>query len=812
MTDSQLGPSKDNSEEIRQRAFRLILFLGIAGILAGPVFPLLSGEGATTLSLFTSYGAGIINLIGAYLIHRRRVFLGVMVSVANAAILSLLVISQNSGIGLAVTLTLLLIYLMFLPLILTEEDGLSRLQIGTVLGAAVLILLDVFWPYSRNPVAPTQLTATYLFQGVILLVSAVVLARRFPTFTLRGKLISTMLVVTTASIAVVAIGVNVFTRNALTTEGGKQLEAFSRAQGLLIGELLAREVTSMQALTLDDTLVAALEAQNGSYSSSDEERLAEILAKDSTWANASQNHPYVTAVLNNQVADKMREFSAIFPENSNLLLIDRYGALVAATSATEQYYMAEEPWWEVAYNASFGKTFISDPVMNERSGIGVLQIALPIFSAQSSGPSRLIGILYSNYSLKALEDLMVSSQVGETQSITVHLPGFQLALDDEDNLQIYAEELISEDILAEAQQAEAGYAFVEINDVLHLLSVEPVNTLNHQPIVDDLSWRVSVRQAETEALASVFQQQRLNTLLGVFMVLAAGAVAAFTGNRLTEPILRLTHVAEEVSAGNLDAQAEIATQDEIGTLATAFNSMTVQVRESIRTLEQRVADRTRALEISGNISRQISNILDRNELVDAVVEQVKESFDYYHAHIYLFDDAAQNLFMVGGTGEAGRQMLANKHQIPAGKGLVGHAGQTGQSVLVSDTAQAEDWLPNPLLPDTKAEIAVPIMSGGRVWGVLDVQHDVTDGLSQADVDLLESIANQVAVALRNARLYEEAQEQAKREALMNEINQKILNTKDVQEAMQVAVREIGRATGASFASVRFTATDSQNGS
>jgi GAF domain-containing protein len=70
----------------------------------------------------------------------------------------------------------------------------------------------------------------------------------------------------------------------------------------------------------------------------------------------------------------------------------------------------------------------------------------------------------------------------------------------------------------------------------------------------------------------------------------------------------------------------------------------------------------------------------------------------------------------------------------------------------------------------------------------------------------------VAVALRNASLYEEAQERAKREALMNEINQKIANTKDVQEAMQVAVREIGRATGASFTSVRLASTDTQNGS
>lgn len=128
-------------------------------------------------------------------------------------------------------------------------------------------------------------------------------------------------------------------------------------------------------------------------------------------------------------------------------------------------------------------------------------------------------------------------------------------------------------------------------------------------------------------------------------------------------------------------------------------------------------------------------------------------------------------------------------------------------MLVPDTGQDEAWLPNPLLPDTKAEAAVPIITGDQILGVLDVQQNVTGGLTQADVDLLEAIASQVAVGLRNASLYEAAQQQASRETMLNEINQKILKTTDVDEAMQVAIREIGRALNASQTIVRFKQED-----
>lgn len=251
---------------------------------------------------------------------------------------------------------------------------------------------------------------------------------------------------------------------------------------------------------------------------------------------------------------------------------------------------------------------------------------------------------------------------------------------------------------------------------------------------------------------------QLQLIRGIVFVVALVVSVAVVGVGLTRiishtlrPIGELTATAEAIASGDRSRSVPVDSPDELGVLANAFNKMTDQLRSLIGNLEQRVAARTRDLTISAEVSRSLSTILDPDKLVSEVVQQVRDAFGYYYVQIYLLDEVAQTLHLTGGTGKMGQTMLAAGHTLALGQGLVGRAAVTNTPILVPDVTQEPQWLPNPLLPETQAETAVPISIGNRLLGVLDVQHNVTNGLNAENVALLQAIADQVAIALQNAR-------------------------------------------------------------
>ncbi len=314
-------------------------------------------------------------------------------------------------------------------------------------------------------------------------------------------------------------------------------------------------------------------------------------------------------------------------------------------------------------------------------------------------------------------------------------------------------------------------------------------------------WGVITQQAYDVAFASVSQVRLITFLLIAGGIVLLAALSFVFIRRSLQPMSDLYATVKQVTAGDLNKVASVTRDDEVGQLARAFNLLTAQLRENIANLEQRVQERTKAMSLSADVSRRVSTILTMEQLTREVVNEVQHAFNYYHVHIYLFDEARRNLVMVGGTGEAGQVMLARKHHIPAGRGLVGRAAETNASVLVSDTSQDPGWLPNPLLPETKSELAVPIATNDRVLGVLDVQQNIVDGLTKTDVDLIQLTANQVAIALQNAMAYAQAQQKAEREARVAALGQKIQQATTIDEVLQVSLRELGQVLGAQHSNV-----------
>jgi len=203
------------------------------------------------------------------------------------------------------------------------------------------------------------------------------------------------------------------------------------------------------------------------------------------------------------------------------------------------------------------------------------------------------------------------------------------------------------------------------------------------------------------------------------------------------------------------------------------------------------------MNVVANVGIVVSTITETGNLLQEVVELSKESFNLYHAHIYMLNEAGDSLELTAGAGEVGRQMVAEKRSIPLAseQSLVARAARTREGVVVNDVTVALDFLPNPLLPDTRSEMAVPMIAADMVIGVLDVQSEIANRFTDVDISIQTTLASQVAVALQNARSFSQTQRQAERETTVNLITQKIQSATSVQAALQIAVRELGRATG-----------------
>ncbi|MBN1994311.1 MAG: GAF domain-containing protein [Anaerolineae bacterium] len=172
-----------------------------------------------------------------------------------------------------------------------------------------------------------------------------------------------------------------------------------------------------------------------------------------------------------------------------------------------------------------------------------------------------------------------------------------------------------------------------------------------------------------------------------------------------------------------------------------------------------LAKRASELELVAQVGTAALTSLNTSELLQKAVDLTKEGFSLYHVHIYLFDEISNSLILASGAGEVGRLMVSEHWSIPFEReqSLVARAARNRRGVIINDVRQAPDWLPNPLLPDTRSELAVPLIAGDRLLGVLDVQSDQVDYFSADDIRIQKTLAAQVAVALENARLFEQAQ-------------------------------------------------------
>jgi len=788
--DQRANPEAKNKD--LSNALVIALTIAVSLFLLSLVSWFLFEPVSRTPNILVPITSLFVALIGIILVQQGRITFGICLSLIALAASYIYLITQFGGVGVIASIVYTLVVIgavreTFPPNVIARIVGLSL-----ILGL-LMLMLDLFWPGVRRPPLPVDLAPlviTAIVTGLIIIVYSL---RRFPHFSLREKLITAFVAVAILPLVTIVAISNNATKNVLIGDANQRLQAAAGQTATAVDDYLAN---SLQTIRTEASLleeIGYLDLPIDQRRGSDSE--ANTLAQLKTYRDKDPLNISSYALLDSQGRNLIE-----YPLNSPQI-DESDSEYITTPLETEQAYISP-----VTFSPIVGGPFIyfSAPVRDEADQVvGVLRARIKASTLQQL-ITRSTGLV-GGQSFAVLFDENFLHLAHGTAPETLFTLVAPLSPERTEELQMLGRlPVLSPDELttnlpdlAKKLDNSANEPFFTSQDVAtgDRLDQIAVTRTENQP------WLVAFFQPQDAFLTPVENQTRTAIILSVGVTAAVVAAAVILAGLLTRPILRLQETAEKVAQGNLHIRAKIEAEDEIGDLARTFNQTTNRLQETLQHLEQRVADRTRALTMSTEVGRRLSTILDQRQLVSEVVGQVQEAFGYYHVHIYLFDERKQNLIMVGGTGEPGQIMLERGHKIEKGKGLVGRAATLNAVVLVPDVRRDPDWLSNPLLPETKSEVAVPISTGDQILGVLDVQDNKTNSLGQQDSDLLLSISNQVAIALQNARTYAETQRQAEQRALINEINRKIQGTFDAEKAMQIAVRELGRATGSRYTRV-----------
>jgi PAS domain S-box-containing protein len=278
----------------------------------------------------------------------------------------------------------------------------------------------------------------------------------------------------------------------------------------------------------------------------------------------------------------------------------------------------------------------------------------------------------------------------------------------------------------------------------------------------DTAWSFSLIIPVSEITANAANLAVRESLVGFVLVLMALTILWFLSGQIVRPIQELTGVANAISQGDLTATATIQSADETGILANAFNTMTAQLRSTLSTLEERVTERTRNLELAAEVGRTVSQVRSLDVMLTDAAELIRQQFDLYYVQVYLVNPSETYLDLEAGTGEVGRQLLSRSHRLPLNTNSInGRAVIEKRSVIISDTGKSASFKPNPLLPDTRSEMAIPLLIGGKVVGVLDMQSAQGGALDQDVLPAFEALAGQLAIAIQNANFLAEIEEARK---------------------------------------------------
>ncbi len=752
-------------DEIKRanRAFRIaLILLGIN--LPLTVIILLAGQriGASNM-MQAAIITGAISLASFFTAIQSRLersARGMWILIGAILFFSPLVplLAQGYGwIGLfAIPLFVTLISRLTLP-----PDQFSRaIALGSVSGVATL-LLDIFGPENRPEIMYVDWIVPISI-AVMGLIIAILLIRNFATFTLLEKLLTMFLLVTLIPLSVLAFVSNRMSRDNLIDEANQVLSSVAQQTSSQLDELIDDNLSQVESeanLTIFRNILTLPE---------EDRKLLATNAVNMLRLLESKNPESIQAYL---LLNKNIELVADYPQSGaeapSILDVNQN-----LDNELRRVMLTGDPYVSpVLFDTQTGEASIlfagrTTSKANEPLGLLLMQLDADllqsIISAQNglAGPNSF-GVLYDQNYIRLAHGTDPEARLTSVDTLPTETI---LRLQRSGRLPEGTAESFSTNMTALAENLSKS-------DSEPIFTAESVTAdeTTYQVATEGLAtrqWTVAFFQPRNNFLAQV-EQQTKNTIVLVLGLTAIVALTAFGASRLIgAPLVNLTELVERIAAGDLSIQVTAGTEDEIGRLATSFNHMTAQLRNLLTGLEDQVERRTEELAEKANqlqavaeVSRDAATIQNLDTLLNRSVDFIHERFGYYHAGFFLLDQSGEYAVLQAANSEGGKQMLEKGHQLKVGEvGVVGDAASTGRPYIALDVDADTTHFAHPFLPDTRSEIALPLRVGDEVIGVLDIQSVEINAFDEDDMEVLQLMADQLAMAIHNSRLLSEVQQ------------------------------------------------------
>ncbi len=210
-----------------------------------------------------------------------------------------------------------------------------------------------------------------------------------------------------------------------------------------------------------------------------------------------------------------------------------------------------------------------------------------------------------------------------------------------------------------------------------------------------------------------------------------------------------------VSLTYIDVSTKERVIEELTRLKESLEESRATLEERVRERTAMVTERARQLEIIADLNRFMIGATSLDVLLSTVVDLLSARLDFYHVGIFLLDDSGQWLRLYAASSAGGKRMLARGHKLQVGgEGIVGYVGAMMRPRIASDVGEDAVWFNNPDLPETRSEMALPLISADQLIGVLDIQSRRVDAFTSEDVETLSILANALSVAISNVRMVE----------------------------------------------------------